>query len=58
MHQLNGEVPNGPVVLFYAGEPGYWMSNFSAFRVMYGGEDWMTSEHAYQAAKFIHLPLL
>lgn len=52
MFELTGEVPNGNVVLFYAGEFGYFMSNFSAFRVTYDGEDWMTSEHAYQAAKF------
>lgn len=39
-------------VLFYAGEFGYFMSNFSAFEVNYDGHIWKTSEHAYQAAKF------
>lgn len=39
-------------VLFYAGESGYFMSNFSAFEVNYDGRIWKTSEHAYQAAKF------
>ena len=39
-------------VLFYAGEFGYFMSNFSAFEVNYDGQIWKTSEHAYQAAKF------
>lgn len=39
-------------VLFYAGEFGYFMSNFSAFEVQYDGQNWKTSEHAYQAAKF------
>lgn len=39
-------------VLFYAGEFGYVFSNFSAFQVEWNGRTWMTSEHAYQAAKF------
>jgi len=39
-------------VLFYAGEFGHFMSNFSAFEVNYDGQIWKTSEHAYQAAKF------
>ncbi len=38
-------------ILFYEGEY-YMFSNFSAFAVMYNGRVWMTSEHAYQAAKF------
>ena len=36
---------------FYEGEY-YLLSNFSAHQVEYGGELWMTSEHAYQAAKY------
>lgn len=39
-------------VLFYAGEFGYVFSNFSAFMVDWACCTWMTSEHAYQAAKF------
>ena len=39
-------------ILFYGGEFGYFMSNFSAFEVNYDGHIWKTSEHAYQAAKF------
>ncbi len=39
-------------VLFYGGEFGYGFSNFSAFQVEWEGRVWMTSEHAYQAAKF------
>ncbi len=31
----------------------YMFSNFSSFRVNWNGKDWMTSEHAYQASKFI-----
>jgi ribA/ribD-fused uncharacterized protein len=33
------------------------LSNMSAFRVTYKGEDYMTSEHAYQAAKFSDLKI-
>lgn len=40
-------------ILFYAGEFGYFMSNFSAFEVNYDGQNWKTSEHAYHAAKFL-----
>ncbi|MFA6588594.1 MAG: NADAR family protein [Patescibacteria group bacterium] len=38
-------------VLFYGGS-WYSFSNFSAFAVYWRGARWMTSEHAYQAAKF------
>lgn len=38
-------------ILFYEGTR-YFLSNFSSFRVQWRGIDWMTSEHAYQAAKF------
>ncbi len=38
-------------ILFYEGEY-YMFSNFAAFSVTYRGRLWMTSEHAYQAAKF------
>ncbi len=37
--------------LFYEG-PFYMFSNFSSFAVLWRGVVWMTSEHAYQAAKF------
>ena len=38
-------------ILFY--EAKYYMfSNFASFAVVYKGLTWMTSEHAYQAAKF------
>lgn len=39
-------------VLFYGGEFGYGFSNFASFAVEWRGRVWMTSEHAYQAAKF------
>ena len=38
-------------ILFYEGQ-WYMFSNFSSFKVRWRGVDWMTSEHAYQAAKF------
>jgi ribA/ribD-fused uncharacterized protein len=38
-------------VLFYEGK-FYMFSNFSSFAVEWNGALWMTSEHAYQAAKF------
>lgn len=38
-------------ILFYEGEY-YMFSNFSCFAVKYNGLIWMSSEHAYQSAKF------
>ncbi len=38
-------------VLFYEGK-WYFFSNFSSFSVVWRDTQWMTSEHAYQAAKF------
>lgn len=39
------------LILFYEAEY-YMFSNFASFAVKYGDRIWMTSEHAYQAAKF------
>jgi len=44
-------VTDGSVVGFYERE-FYVFSNFSSFQVEWKGEVWMTSEHAYQAARF------
>lgn len=44
-------------VLFYGGE-WYIFSNFSSFMVQWRGVDWVTSEHAYQAAKFDDLSII
>jgi hypothetical protein len=38
-------------IKFYEG-PYYLLSNFSAHQVLYNGVTYMTSEHAYQVAKF------
>lgn len=43
---------DGNRVLFYGGDFGYCFSNFASFGVEWRGRRWMTSEHAYQAAKF------
>jgi ribA/ribD-fused uncharacterized protein len=42
---------DGSVVGFYERE-FYVFSNFSSFCVKWRGHTWMTSEHAYQAARF------
>jgi ribA/ribD-fused uncharacterized protein len=44
-------------ILFYDRE-FYMFSNFSSFMVEYKGVLWMTSEHAYQASKFVDAPLI
>lgn len=44
-------------ILFYEG-PWYCFSNFASFMVYYAGIDWMTSEHVYQASKFMGNPTL
>lgn len=43
---------DGAVVGFYERE-FYMFSNFSSFQVSWRGRQWMTSEHAYQAARFM-----
>ena len=42
---------NENTILFYEGK-WYMFSNFASFAVDWQGQRWMTSEHAYQAAKF------
>lgn len=42
---------SGDVVGFYPRE-FFVLGNFASFQVRYGGRDWQTSEHAYQAAHF------
>lgn len=44
---------SGEVVGFYERE-FYVFSNFSSFQVEWKGKKWPTSEHAYQAAKFLN----
>ena len=51
IHVLNKIPPVDSRVLFYEGTR-YFLSNFSAFKVVWRDVEWMTSEHAYQAAKF------
>jgi ribA/ribD-fused uncharacterized protein len=40
-----------PAILF-GGDYFWWCSNFAAFRMIWGGLVWDTSEHIYQAEKF------
>lgn len=42
----------GKMVAFYERE-FYCFSNFSSFQVKWRGKTWMTSEHAYQASRFM-----
>lgn len=49
---LSPAAPNAGPVLFYESHH-YYLSNFAAFAVRWSGRLWMTSEHAYQAAKFL-----
>lgn len=51
-YPIPADCPYENPVLFYAGEFGYFMSNFSAFMFDWRGKLWPTSEHAYQASKF------
>jgi N-glycosidase YbiA len=51
IHVINKIPPIDERFLFYEGTK-YFLSNFSSFKVQWRGIDWMTSEHAYQAAKF------
>lgn len=44
-------------ILFYEG-PWYCFSNFASFKVHWRGADWMTSEHAYQSAKFTNIRIV
>lgn len=51
LHITNRRPPVDEKILFYEGK-NYFFSNFSSFKVRWRDIDWMTSEHAYQAAKF------
>lgn len=44
-------------ILFYEGRY-YMFSNFSSFQVNWRGLNFMTSEHAYQAEKFVAVPAI
>lgn len=43
---------SGKIVGFYERE-FYCFSNFSSFSVLWKGKNWQTSEHAYQASRFL-----
>lgn len=52
---MNYKLDTDSRVFFYEQE-FYVLSNFSAFRVIYGGSDYDTAEHAYHAQKFPNAP--
>lgn len=47
MHGLDNEKQ-----IFFYEQEFYAFSNFSSFKLMWKGYDWMTSEHAYHSEKF------
>lgn len=57
IHVTNQIPPVDNRILFYEGTR-YMFSNFSSFRVRWRRVDWMTSEHAYQAAKFDDIEII
>lgn len=44
---------DNPEQVFFYEQDFYVLSNFSAFNLIYGGHVFMTSEHAYQHARFM-----
>jgi ribA/ribD-fused uncharacterized protein len=52
---VNHKLDTDSRVFFYE-QDFYVLSNFSAFRVIYGGSDYDTAEHAYHAQKFPNAP--
>lgn len=53
---MNG-LDNDKQIFFYEQE-FYPFSNFSSFKLLWKGYDWMTSEHAYHSEKFDDLEIL
>ena len=51
VHVVNHVAGSGDKVLFWGGKHNF-LSNFSAYPVLWRHETWPTSEHAYQSAKF------
>ncbi|MFZ2048882.1 MAG: NADAR family protein [Minisyncoccia bacterium] len=48
--------PKGEARIHFYEDEHYYLSNFSAFALVIGGEIWMTVEHAYQGMKFPNHP--
>ena len=49
---------NGPIRFYNRGEPYYEFTNFYEVIVTIDGEDWLTTEHYFQAQKFVGTPLV
>ena len=48
----------GPILFYNRGEPYYEFTNFHQAVVKIDGEDWLTTEHYFQAQKFVGTPLV
>ena len=48
----------GPIRFYNRGEPYYEFTNFYEAVVKIDGEDWLTTEHYFQAQKFVGTPLV
>ena len=48
----------GPIYFYNRGEPYYEFTNFYQAVVKIDGEDWLTTEHYFQAQKFVGTPLV
>jgi ribA/ribD-fused uncharacterized protein len=49
---------SGPIKFYNRGEPYYEFTNFYEAIVNIDGEDWLTTEHYFQAQKFVGTPLV
>lgn len=49
---------SGPIKFYNRGEPYYEFTNFYEAVVKIDGEDWLTTEHYFQAQKFVGTPLV
>lgn len=54
---LRPPFPAGTIENFFPKSPHFFLSNFFMFSIDYEGMTFKSNEHAYQAAKTLHLPL-
>ena len=54
----SGWSQSGPILFYNRGEPYYEFTNFYEAVVTIDGEDWLTTEHYFQAQKFVGTPLV
>ena len=48
----------GPIYFYNRGEPYYEFTNFYEIMIHIDGNDWRTTEHYFQAQKFVGTPLV